>query len=80
MGDAMSDWYVGWFLFAPVYVDMADEECPTVMARWPVLEPLVSVATWCQRSMIGFLSMCNDDYEPHFVIRLTGKVYASRTL
>lgn len=72
----MSNWYKGWILFAPVYVDMTDEECPAVMARWPILEPLLFAATWCEQSMIGFLSMCNEDYEPAFAIKLTGKIDA----
>lgn len=63
----------GWILFCPIYLNMEDEECPTTWARHEWLEWLHSVATWCQFSMMGFLSMCNPDYEPMFALRITGE-------
>lgn len=65
----------GWFLFCPIYADMAtNPEAPGLWARWEWLEWLFSVAHFCQSSMIGFLSMANPDYEPAFMIRLTGEL------
>jgi len=53
---------------------MTDEEVPGMWARWEWLEPLLSVAHWCQESMIGFLSATKPDYEPHFLIWVTDEL------
>lgn len=65
----------GWFLFCPVFVDMVtDPESPGIWARWEILEPLLSLAHWCQQSMNGFLSSIDPFYEPSFAFFLTGEV------
>lgn len=65
----------GWFLFCPIYVDMhTTPEAPHVWARLSWLEPLLSAAHFVQASMIGFLSMANPDYEPAFMLRITGEM------
>lgn len=70
----MSTWHKGWVLFAPVYVDMTNEYEPLVVSRLPILDPLLDAALWCQGAMIGFLSMCTDEYVPMFSIKLTGNM------
>lgn len=72
----MSPTHKGWFLFAPVYLDMTDPENPGMWARWELLEPLIDVAHWIQVSVISFLSYCDPDYEPAFMIRVTGELGA----
>lgn len=64
----------GWFLFCPVWVDMTDDACPGVWARWWWLEPLLSVAHAMQATMIALLSMTDPYYEPAFMLKLTGEV------
>lgn len=66
--------HAGWFLFCPVLLDMTDAECPEIWARWEILEPLLSLAHYCQSAMIGFLSMCNADYEPAFVVTISREI------
>lgn len=70
----MTATHKGWFLFCPVLLDMADDECPGVWARWWWLEPMLSVAHAMQATMIWMLSAMNPDYEPTFMLKVTGKV------
>lgn len=64
----------GWFLFAPVYLDMTDPDEPGMWARWEWMEFLITAAHEFQAAMIGMLSMMDPDYEPAFMIRITGEV------
>lgn len=64
----------GWFLFCPVFVDMTDADAPGVWARCSALEPLLTLAHWGQLAMMSVLSLMDPDYEPAWMIRLTGQV------
>lgn len=64
----------GWFLFAPVYVDMTDPDVPGMWARWEWLEFLVTAAHEVQSAMMATIQLFDEDYEPAFMITLTGEM------
>lgn len=72
--DTTKPTHKGWFLFAPVYLDMTDPEVPGMWARWEWMEWLLTAAHECQAAMITMLSAMNPDYEPAFMIRITGEM------
>lgn len=76
MSDDMVATHKGWFLFCPVFLDMRKPEVPGMWARWEWMEPLLSLSGFCQELAIGFLSAFDPDYEPNWVIRVTGEVGA----
>jgi len=66
--------HCGWFLFAPVYLDMTTPEEPGMWARWECMEFLVVIAHGMQVAMMNLLQAIDPDYEPMWMIRITGEV------
>lgn len=64
----------GWFAFCPVYVDMTDEDCPGVEARWAILEPLLTLATWLQGAAELVAQYIDPEHDPYWRIRITGEI------
>lgn len=70
----MNATHKGWFSFCPVYVDMDYGDGPAIEARWAILEPLLSLATWMQGTAVFVAQFIDPDYEPAFRIRLTAEL------
>lgn len=66
--------HYGWFSFCPVKIAGIDTEEPTVAARWPILDPLLTAAEWVQGVRITFCSLVNPHYEPGFKIHISGEI------
>lgn len=73
MSDFVATHY-GWFGVAPVLVDMRNPDAPGLSARWWWAEPLLTVSEWMQGAVIAVLSAIDDNYEPSWMIKLSGRI------
>jgi hypothetical protein len=64
----------GWFMWCPIKIAEPDSHAPTVAARWLILEPWFTVNEAWQALMIFVLSSLNPDYEPMFMLKITGEI------
>lgn len=64
----------GWFGMCPVYVGDVQSNAPDVIARHPLLEPLLHFCVWLQEVSIATCSLVNPHWEPVWAIRITGKL------
>jgi hypothetical protein len=64
----------GWLLMCPIYISEIDTDCPVIMERWDILSSWLWVNEQLSMALIGLLSLMNPDYEPAFVIRVTGEL------
>ncbi len=63
----------GWFLLCPVKIAEIDSECPILEPRPEFLGFWFWINEQLQHALIGVLSLMSPDYEPNFVIKVTGE-------
>ncbi len=70
----------GWFLACPVYIGGPYTEAPLIVERWSLLMPWF----WFNETVQGFLMWCcfviDSDYEPRYMIRITGELKTPKVL
>jgi len=64
----------GWFMCCPVKVADPFGEAPVLAARWWWLDPWFIVNEALQGLLINVVSLVDPDYEPMWMIRLTGEL------
>lgn len=64
----------GWFFLCPIYLDMTNEDCPVVDARFQWLEWWHDVNLWFFGVLTGMILMVNPEHEPMFPLRITGEI------
>lgn len=58
----------------PIYVNMRNWDCPDIATRNWIPEWVLDLADWISGGAIFFMTLINPDFEPMFVIRLTGLI------
>lgn len=66
--------HYGWFGFCPVYLANPFSHCPDVVARKAWLHWLLKLNVFVQQVSIATCKSFNEDWEPAWKIRLSGKL------
>ncbi len=64
----------GWFMLCPIKIAEPDSGAPMVAARWWFLEWWLSINEAFQASQIRVLTLIDPDYEPMWMLRITGEL------
>lgn len=65
----------GWMLFCPIYIGDVNTDCPYIVPRLSILEPVFWVATGIQELVITLCSYFYDEeYEPNYWFVITGEL------
>lgn len=64
----------GWCGFCPIYLSDIYSNCPGVIARHPLLHPLLKLNIWLQECAIGFCTMINPEWTPVWKLRVTASL------
>ena len=64
----------GWFFMCPIYLNADDGDGMDVAARFECLEWWFSVQEVFFKIMVFFIETFNEDYEPMFPFKVTGKI------
>lgn len=62
------------FGLVPVYLDMSEDECPSVQGRNLFFDILLDIVTPIFGMCIFIMTMVNKDYEPSFPITITDEL------
>lgn len=76
MGSTVKKRYThfGWFDLCPVLIGFPDGETFDLKPRWFWAEPLFWLAVQLQGLAIGFCSLVNPEWEPVWMVRITGEI------
>jgi len=64
----------GWLLFCPIYLADVDTDCPYIIPRHWILNPLCWLAEKVQSLVITLCCLFDEDYEPQFYFLITGEL------